>query len=97
MRLARGVRLQCEAVTRSRVLLFPEGVVDLNASADAILSCLPAHSREECHAKVAAQTGSPRPLAGFDQFVDDALAQRWVVAEERSGVEDSEQRRPSAP
>ena len=87
MRLARGVRLQYEAVTRSRVLLFPEGVVDLNDTAHMTLACLPVRSRDEWHAKVATQAGVPSPLAGFDEFVDDTLAQRWVVADKPKELE----------
>jgi pyrroloquinoline quinone biosynthesis protein D len=37
-RLARGVRLQTDASTGNSVLLFPEGVLELNESAQEILS-----------------------------------------------------------
>ena len=36
-RLARGVRLQTDSATGKSVLLFPEGVVELNESAHEIL------------------------------------------------------------
>ena len=32
-RLAKGVRLQSDSVTGKRVLLFPEGIVELNETA----------------------------------------------------------------
>ena len=38
-RLTRGVRLQTDSKTGNRVLLFPEGVVELNETAHEILNC----------------------------------------------------------
>ena len=37
-RLARGVRLQIDSTTRKSVLLFPEGIVELNETAQEILA-----------------------------------------------------------
>jgi pyrroloquinoline quinone biosynthesis protein D len=37
-RLARGVRLQTDSKTGNRVLLFPEGVLELNETAQEIVS-----------------------------------------------------------
>ena len=37
-RLANGVRLQTDSATGKSVLLFPEGIVELNETAHAILS-----------------------------------------------------------
>jgi pyrroloquinoline quinone biosynthesis protein D len=37
-RLAKGVRLQIDSVTGKSVLLFPEGIVELNQTAHEILS-----------------------------------------------------------
>ena len=37
-RLARGVRLQIDSTTRKGVLLFPEGIVELNETAQEILA-----------------------------------------------------------
>ena len=37
-RLARGVRLQTDASTGNTVLLFPEGILELNESAQEILT-----------------------------------------------------------
>jgi pyrroloquinoline quinone biosynthesis protein D len=38
-RLSRGVRLQTDAATGNSVLLFPEGVLELNETARQILIC----------------------------------------------------------
>jgi pyrroloquinoline quinone biosynthesis protein D len=38
-RLARGVRLQTDSKTGNSVLLFPEGVLELNETAQEILTC----------------------------------------------------------
>lgn len=37
-RLAKGVRLQIDATTNQSVLLYPEGIVELNETAQEILS-----------------------------------------------------------
>ncbi len=37
-RLARGVRLQIDSATRKKVLLFPEGILELNETAQEILT-----------------------------------------------------------
>ena len=37
-RLARGVRLQIDSATRKNVLLFPEGILELNETAQEILT-----------------------------------------------------------
>jgi pyrroloquinoline quinone biosynthesis protein D len=37
--LARGVRLQTDSKTGNSVLLFPEGVLELNETAQEILNC----------------------------------------------------------
>jgi pyrroloquinoline quinone biosynthesis protein D len=37
-RLARGVRLQVDGITGKSVLLFPEGIVELNETAQGILT-----------------------------------------------------------
>jgi pyrroloquinoline quinone biosynthesis protein D len=38
-RLARGVRLQTDPKTGNSVLLFPEGVLELNETAQEIITC----------------------------------------------------------
>jgi pyrroloquinoline quinone biosynthesis protein D len=37
--LAKGVRLQSDSTTGKNVLLYPEGIVELNETAHEILSC----------------------------------------------------------
>jgi pyrroloquinoline quinone biosynthesis protein D len=37
--LAKGVRLQIDSATGKNVLLYPEGIVELNETAHEILSC----------------------------------------------------------
>jgi pyrroloquinoline quinone biosynthesis protein D len=38
-RLAKGVRVQIDSATGKNVLLYPEGIVELNETAHEILSC----------------------------------------------------------
>lgn len=73
LRLARGVRLQLERT--GHVLLFPEGVVDLNHSAHAILAQLPA-DRETLRLKLSAQHSGT--LTGVDDFIDAAIRSKWI-------------------
>ena len=77
LRLGRGVRVQFEAATKSHVLLFPEGLVDLNDSARRILYGLP-NERKALHLDLCRETGLSYPLEGFDTFVDHAVRMKWV-------------------
>lgn len=77
LRLGRGVRVQYETVARSHILLFPEGPVDLNETAHAVLSRLPAR-RDGLHRALCDAFGAPHPLEGFDAFVDEAVRARWI-------------------
>lgn len=72
--LGKGVRLQYESVTRNHVLLFPEGCVDLNESATAILSKLP-KPLPELRSEILSEYGS---MEGVDDFVDRAIRMRWI-------------------
>lgn len=74
LRLARGVRLHREK--SQPMLLFPEGIVDLNASAHMILSRLPEH-RQVLHDALCRELSHPH-LEGFDDFVEHALRQKWI-------------------
>jgi len=74
LRLGKGVRLQYEAVTRNHVLLFPEGCVDLNDSATAILSKLP-KPLPELRSEILREYGT---VEGVDDFVDHAIGRRWI-------------------
>ena len=82
LRLGRGVRLQYETVTRGHVLLFPEGIVDLNASAHAILSKLPS-TRTDLERRLCSEFSSSL-LDGLDEFLETAKIQKWVVNDKTS-------------
>jgi pyrroloquinoline quinone biosynthesis protein D len=78
-RIARGFRLQWEPVQSAHVLLYPEGMVKLNASAGEILKrCDGATSVDAIIAdleKTFATTGLERDVRAF---LDVAHEQRWV-------------------
>jgi len=76
LRLAKGVRLQFERATQTHVILFPEGVVELNASAHFIVSKLPIRM-DELHSTFNSVEigGTSRTL---DIFVHNALRERWM-------------------
>ena len=77
LRLGRGVRIQFEKSTQSSILLFPEGIVDLNESAYAILSRLPIDKRT-LHEELCKLTNTRPPLEGFETFVQEALRNKWI-------------------
>lgn len=74
MRLGRGVRVQFEPVTRTHVLLFPEGCVDLNESAKEVLTRLPME-RSRLRGALQNDYGTTE---GLDDFLDHALRMRWI-------------------
>lgn len=76
LRLGRGVRLQFETSTRSHVLLFPEGCVDLNESAASLLSLLP--STRSGLKRTLRERHGPRGEEGVDDFLDQALSSKWI-------------------
>jgi coenzyme PQQ biosynthesis protein PqqD len=79
LRFKRGVRIQFEKTTNINLLLFPEGVVELNDSAHAILSRLPAHISS---LKRELQTHyNMNDLEGIDDFVEYAKSSSWVQEE----------------
>lgn len=77
LKLGRGMRLQFEKITNSHVLLFPEGIVDLNISAHKILSSLPME-RDQLHRNLCLSMKMEYPLEGFDQFIDESISKKWV-------------------
>ena len=83
LRLGRGIRIQYERASASHVLLFPEGLVDLNASAHRVLSRVQASpsTREALRADLAREFKGDA-LEGLDSFLDDAIAARWIVSSE---------------
>jgi pyrroloquinoline quinone biosynthesis protein D len=78
-RIARGFRLQWEPVQSAHVLLYPEGMVKLNASAGEIMKrCDGATSVEAIVAdleKTFSTTGLDRDVRAF---LDVATEQRWI-------------------
>ena len=79
LRLGRGIRIQYEKKARAHVLLFPEGVVDLNDSAHSILSKLPV-SRGDLYRRLCTEFQVPdtSQLQGIDTFLEEAIRNRWV-------------------
>jgi pyrroloquinoline quinone biosynthesis protein D len=78
-RIGRGFRLQWEPVQSAHVLLYPEGMVKLNASAGEILKrCDGATSVEAIVAdleRAFSTTGLERDVRGF---LDMAAEHRWI-------------------
>jgi len=72
-RLARGVRLQIDRATGKAVLLYPEGIVELNETAREIIACCDGRSLGEIVSALAEQ---------YDALVDKIRAQvRAALAE----------------
>ncbi|MCE8034022.1 MAG: pyrroloquinoline quinone biosynthesis peptide chaperone PqqD [Halomonas sp.] len=77
-----GWRLQWEEVQGRHVLLYPEGMVQLNESAGAILALIDGQRRQ---ADIVAMLEARFPEAsgiGDDvaEFLDEAQRQGWLVA-----------------
>jgi len=71
-RLAKGVRLQTDSTTDKRVLLYPEGIIELNETAHEILSrCDGRMLSEIVHALAEEYDADPAALAAD---VRDTLA-----------------------
>ena len=80
LRLKRGVRIQFERMSNVNVLLFPEGVVELNDSAHAILSRLPRRVpdlKQELRSHYNANE-----LHGIDEFIHHAISSSWIEKNE---------------
>ena len=65
-RLARGVRLQTDESTGNSVLLFPEGVLELNESAQEILSRCDGRTVSEIIRKLAQEYDIDPAMLGAD-------------------------------
>ncbi len=79
-RLAKGVRLQSDSVTGKRVLLFPEGIVELNETAHEILSrCDGQMLNEIVHALAEEYDIDPTPLAADVRETLADLHQRKLI------------------
>mgnify|MGYP002637885754 CR=1 FL=1 len=74
--LRRGVRMQADRTTNCMILLFPEGLVELNDTAHEVLRRLP-RPREALRRDLCAHYGVER-LDGFDAFLDEAHASKWL-------------------
>jgi len=71
-RLARGVRLQTDSKTGNRVLLFPEGVLELNETAQEIVSRCDGRTVGEIVQALAEEYDADPKMLGAD--VRDTLA-----------------------
>ncbi len=79
-RFRRGFRFQWEPAQESYVLLYPEGMVKLNASAGAILDKL---DGQRSLADIVASLEQQFPDAGplekdVSDFLQEALQQHWI-------------------
>ena len=78
-RIARGFRLQWEPVQSAHVLLYPEGMVELNASAGEILKrcdgATPVEAIVTDLERTFSTTGLEPDVRGF---LDLAAEQRWI-------------------
>lgn len=81
LRLGRGIRIQYERVSNSHLLLFPEGIVDLNQSAFDVLTLLP-NTTATVRQTLQQRAGPTVPLDGFDAFVEHAVRQKWIVRDD---------------
>ncbi|QJQ94570.1 MULTISPECIES: pyrroloquinoline quinone biosynthesis peptide chaperone PqqD [Halomonadaceae] len=81
-RLRPGWRLQWEEAQQRHVLLYPEGMVQLNESAGAILQRLDGKRSVEAliEALHSAYPQAPREAIAQDvhEFIDDAARQGWI-------------------
>jgi pyrroloquinoline quinone biosynthesis protein D len=78
-RIARGFRLQWEPVQSAHVLLYPEGMVKLNASAGEILKRCDGTTQVEA---IVADLETTFQTTGLERdvrsFLDLAAEQRWI-------------------
>lgn len=78
--LNRLFRLQWEPVQRCHVLLYPEGMVRLNASAGAILTCCDGSaSLEQIVATLEAQFGATGLRADIEALLAHAHRENWIL------------------
>jgi len=78
-----GMRLQWEAAQEAHVLLYPEGMVKLNASAGAIMSrCDGTRTLDEIIADLERTYGASGLAADVRAFVALALEKHWLELQE---------------
>jgi pyrroloquinoline quinone biosynthesis protein D len=81
-RIGRNFRLQWEEVQKAWVLLYPEGMVKLNASAGEILKrCDGERNVEQIVAELEKAFGTTGLLDDVMAFFAIALKQRWIETE----------------
>ena len=77
--IAPGMRLQWEPAQAAHVLLYPEGMVQLNGSAGAILArCDGVRTVAEIVADLEQSFGAADLAADVTAFVELALERRWL-------------------
>lgn len=78
--IGRGLRLQWEPAQNAHVLLYPEGLIKLNASADEILKrCSGAATIAEITADLEAAFATAGLSDDVIRFVSMAVEKRWLV------------------
>jgi pyrroloquinoline quinone biosynthesis protein D len=78
-RVGRGFRLQWEPAQNAHVLLYPEGMVKLNASAGEIISrCNGERTLEEIVADLERTFGASGLSGNVAAFVSMALENKWL-------------------
>lgn len=81
-RLAPGHRLQWEEAQKRYVLLYPEGLVELNLSAAEILKLCDGRTLEEIVSELERKFETSGLMEDISEFLQAALAHGWVRAEE---------------
>lgn len=77
--IGQGFRLQWEPAQNAHVLLYPEGMVQLNGSAGAILSrCDGDHTLTEIVAALEQDYGASDLAGEVTAFVELALERQWL-------------------
>ena len=82
LRLKHSIRIQLEGPKKQAVLLFPEGIVDLNRTAYTILSKLP-KSRTDLEHELCENFSTRKPLSGFHEFLDTAIHSNWIYEDKK--------------
>jgi pyrroloquinoline quinone biosynthesis protein D len=81
--IGRGFRLQWEPAQNAHVLLYPEGMVKLNASAGEILKrCDGQHTVEEIVEQLETAFSTPGLSADVNSFVSIAVSRKWLELRE---------------
>ncbi len=81
-RLAPGHRLQWEEVQGRYVILYPEGLVELNRSAAEILKLCDGRSLEEIVAELERKFETTGLREEIEEFLQAAVQHGWVRVEE---------------